>query len=168
MTKESIEKLNGKYPLYIIDIADDDSDDLALVEELLDKNNLRNRRKFHSLDEYEKALEGDPDITPHIAFLDYMPAAGSQLTGLRVTIMLMKRSKAKSLRTKVIMMSGVFEASIMRKFFRAGGFDWLDKNHPEYGDQLTETVMDAIVDIEEALEERAWIDALEEDISTEK
>jgi DNA-binding NtrC family response regulator len=165
MTNEAISKINERYQLLLVDIADDDPEDRALVEELLDRSGLHNRRRFDSLDEYQRALEENPNLTPHIALLDFRPSKGSDLTGLQITIMLMKRSKSKSLRTKAVIISGMpAHPKIIRKFFRVGGFDWLDKNDHDYKDQLTETIMDAIIDVQEALEERAWIDGLEEDV----
>src|SRR5690349_18853816 len=130
----SIEEINKKYPLYLVDIAEDDSDDMQRVEELLDKAGLHNRRKFNSLDEYESALKDDPNITPHFAFIDYKPSPGSTLNGMRITTILVKRTKLKSLKTKVFMLSGLYDAKLVRKFFRNGGWDWLDKNDLDYDD----------------------------------
>lgn len=159
----SIEEINKIYPVSLVDIADDDNDDISLVEELLDKVGIRNRRKFKSLDEYEQALLENPKITPQLAFIDYRPAHGSELNGMHITVMLVKRTASKSLATKVFMLSGLYDAKVVRKFFRNGGWDWLDKNDPNYKDDFIDSVMDAIVEIERALEERALLDELDED-----
>jgi CheY-like chemotaxis protein len=163
MTVERTKELNGKYQIYLVDMVEDDREDLQLVEELLDKSGLTNRRTFATLGEYEATLRRDPLLTPHIALLDYQPSIGSTLTGYTIMRMLVTRSTTKRLTTKCIMVTGHSEERDIRKFFHNGGYAWLNKNDREFRDELTEIVIKAIAELKEAMEElESWKDLKED------
>lgn len=163
MTAEATEKLNAKYPVFLVHLVDDDQVDIELVEEILRLHNLKNIKKFGSPESYEKALEENPFITPHLAFLDFRFDA-SLLNGLHLTNILVKRTKSKVLRTKVFMVSDHNNPDDIIKFFHTGGFAWVYKSDEAFKDTLVAKVTEAVVEITDALEERAFLDEIKDEI----
>lgn len=163
MTAETTAKLNAKYPVFLVHLVDDDKDDIELVEEVLRRNNLRNIKKFSKPEEYERALEDNPFITPHLAFVDFN-FDGSPLNGLHLSTILYKRSKEKSLATKVFMVSDHNHPDDIIKFFHNGGFAWIYKSDENFRDTLVERVTEAVVDITRAMENRAFLDEIKDDL----
>jgi FixJ family two-component response regulator len=168
MTAKAVEKLNEQHPLsMLIDIADDNKGVVEKVEALLDRNGLTNRRKFFSPEEYRKALEENPLLTPNIAIVDYR-YEGHVLDGYQLTLMLVSRTKRKILRPKVIMITGFDHPRTIRNFFHKGGFAWLNKHDIDFDDQLVERVMEAISEFIEIMEDRAFFGEMEEEVVEEE
>lgn len=158
MTKELIQRINGKYPIIMVDMVEDSEVYRDLVLELLRKSGLHNVRHFDNPVDYDKALAENPSLIPHLAMVDYK-FDGYALNGLDITDNLMKRSKRKSLRTRVIMITDYNYPDDIIRFFHMGGMAWVYKDQR---DELVSKINEAIADIQDALEERAWIEGLEE------
>lgn len=160
MTTEAISKINEKYPLNLVDLIEDSSEYMDMVIEILHKNGITNIRPFDSPDKYEEALIDNPDLTPQLAFVDYR-FPQSTLTGVDLTIMLVKRAKHKTLKPRVIMITGWENQRDTRRFFHKGGFAWLDKNEFDFKEQLVDMLQQAIDEIKDAYEERDIYDSLD-------
>jgi DNA-binding NarL/FixJ family response regulator len=167
MTAEATERLNARYPVFLVHLVDDDQVDIELVEEVLHKNNLKNIKKFSSPEAYEKALDENPFITPHLAFIDFN-FDGSPLNGLHITSILVKRSSGKSLPTKVFMVSDHNHPDDIITFFHTGGFAWVYKSDVDFKTVLVNKVTEAVVEITSAMEERAFLDSINDELAAKE
>jgi FixJ family two-component response regulator len=159
MSNDLIEEINERYPInWLIDLVDDNEAVVMLIEELLDFNGLKNRRKFDDPVLYEEELRNNPDINPHICIFDHL--LKSRLTGLDLTIMMMKRNRE----CKVIMISALRDADVIEAFYDAGGYKWVNTNKPDFQHILIDRVQGAIEFIKNELERRHKLDQLDKPI----
>lgn len=163
MTAENIKKINEKYPVLLADLIEDSEDYISIVKDILKLNGLQHIRDFATPEEYEKELSMNPNLTPHIALVDFR-FNHSVLTGLDVTRMLMQRAKTKRLQTKVIMITGYSNPETIIEFFHLGGFGWINKDRNASKEDLKARIQLAIGEIKDALEERAFLDELREEV----
>jgi FixJ family two-component response regulator len=159
MSNEQIELINEKYPInWLIDLVDDNEAVVMVIEDLLDLNGLKNRRKFDDPVLYEEELRNNPGINPHICIFDHL--LKSRLTGLDLTIMMMKRNKE----CKIIMISGLRDPDVIEAFYDAGGYKWVNKDRQDFQPILIDRVQGAIEFLKCELERRHKLDQLDKPI----
>lgn len=137
---------------------DDDESVRMLLEEQMELNGVNNFRMFSDPEEFLKHL----NAKPHICIIDYL--LPGELTGLGITRIVIDQNSE----CKVIMMSGLKDFIVLRDFFRAGGFDWVDKDESHFQDELVKVVQKAISFIKAKLEFQQEIDEMREESRVRK